>query len=53
MLGGFSVRRGAHVVADEDWKRRAGQRLVRLLLVHRETVPEDVIYRFRAELAGG
>jgi DNA-binding SARP family transcriptional activator len=47
LLGGFRVRRGTHLVSDEEWggRRRAAQRLVRFLLVHREAVvPEDDLF---------
>ena len=47
LLGGFALRRGAHPVADDAWgpRRRAAQRLVRFLLVHRDhAVPEDVLF---------
>ena len=46
LLGGFSLRRGAYVVADEAWgrRRRAVQRLVRFLLVHGGPVPEEALF---------
>jgi ATP/maltotriose-dependent transcriptional regulator MalT/DNA-binding SARP family transcriptional activator len=47
LLGGFSLRRGAHAVGDEAWgrRRRAAQRLVRFLLVHGcGPVPEEALF---------
>jgi ATP/maltotriose-dependent transcriptional regulator MalT/DNA-binding SARP family transcriptional activator len=45
MLGGFAVRRGAFVIDEEAWRRRAAQRLVRILLLHRDTVmTEDALF---------
>ena len=45
VMGGFSLRRGGFAVDDETWGRRAAQRLVRFLLVHRgAAVPEDELF---------
>ena len=45
LLGGFSLRRGGFVVDGDIWGRRAAQRLVRFLLVHRgAAVPEDALF---------
>ena len=44
LLGGFSVTRGSSRAADTAWERRVAQRVVRLLLVHRDgAVGEDEI----------
>ncbi|HEY7633732.1 MAG TPA: BTAD domain-containing putative transcriptional regulator [Thermoleophilaceae bacterium] len=45
LLGGFGLRRGSFTVTEEAWERRVAQRLVRLLLVRRDTpVPEDLLF---------
>jgi DNA-binding SARP family transcriptional activator len=45
LMGGFSLRRGGFVVDAETWGRRAAQRLVRFMLVHRgAAVPEDELF---------
>ena len=45
VLGGFSVRRGTYEVDDDAWPRRAAQRLVRILLMHRDAaMSEDALF---------
>lgn len=47
LLGGFELRRGAYVLGDDVWgpRRRSAQRLVRYLLIHRESaVPEEDLF---------
>ena len=45
ILGGFSLRRGAFSVDDATWRRRAAQRLVRVLLLHRDAaMGEDALF---------
>jgi ATP/maltotriose-dependent transcriptional regulator MalT/DNA-binding SARP family transcriptional activator len=45
VLGGFRVRRGRWEVDDASWRRPMASRLVRFLLVSRESfVPEDVLF---------
>jgi DNA-binding SARP family transcriptional activator len=41
VLGGFRLRRGTQWVDPREWQRAMPQRLVRFLLAHRTTVPED------------
>jgi DNA-binding SARP family transcriptional activator len=42
LLGGFSVARGSWRADDADWERRVAQRIVRLLLLHRDrAIGED------------
>ena len=44
LLGGFSVTRGRRRADDAAWERRIAQRVVRLLLLHRDRpVGEDEI----------
>jgi DNA-binding SARP family transcriptional activator len=45
LLGSFAVRRGAFAIPEDAWERRAAQRLVRYLLLHRDRpVPEDELF---------
>jgi DNA-binding SARP family transcriptional activator len=45
LLGGFSLRRGAFAIEDDVWRRRAAQRLVRILLLYRDsTMSEDALF---------
>lgn len=45
LLGGFSVTRGSWRVDDDAWERRVAQRVVRLLLVHRDrALGEDEMF---------
>ena len=47
LFGGFEVRRGAYTIDEASWgpRRKAAQRLVRFLIVHREhRVPEDHLF---------
>ena len=45
ILGGFGLRRGAFIIEDDAWPRRAAQRLVRVLLMNRDTgVTEDALF---------
>jgi DNA-binding SARP family transcriptional activator len=45
VLGGFVVRRAAWTVDEASWHRPLAARVVRFLLVHRESpVPEDLVF---------
>lgn len=45
LLGGFSVTRGSWRADDDAWERRVAQRVVRLLLLHRDrALGEDEIF---------
>ena len=45
VLGGFALRRGAFRIDDDAWRRRAAQRLVRILLMHRDAaMSEDALF---------
>jgi DNA-binding SARP family transcriptional activator len=45
LLGTFAARRGAFAIPEDAWERRAAQRLVRFLLLHRDRpVPEDQLF---------
>jgi DNA-binding SARP family transcriptional activator len=45
VLGGFRIRRGRWEVDDASWRRPMASRLVRFLLVNRESlVPEDTLF---------
>jgi DNA-binding SARP family transcriptional activator len=41
LLGGFSVKRGSWRAEDAAWERRVAQRLVRFLLLHRDSPVAD------------
>ncbi len=45
VLGSFGLRRGAFRIEEDAWRRRAAQRLVRILLMHRdEAMSEDALF---------
>jgi len=45
VLGGFGLRRGTFCIDDDAWRRRAAQRLVRILLMHRDAaMSEDALF---------
>ncbi len=45
VLGGFGLRRGVFRIDDDAWRRRAAQRLVRILLMNRDAaMSEDELF---------